>query len=288
MSSFSRSRLSWGFISQLRQIGKLACLSLGFLYGGYAEGLQAEESLQTSNEEARIQAQERLFLQKRLLAQEKMGARYEALRKSLASVGFSYGDDVFLRIIKARRHLELWMRPKGSQLAFKKVKIYRILALSGKLGPKKQQGDLQAPEGFYEVTQEALNPKSQYYLSFDIGYPNAFDRSMGYTGSLIMVHGDAKSRGCFAIGDEGIKEVYLLVQEALKYHQKIAVHVYPFDFTPSQMQKAKESPHYKFWCFLSHPWHYMERTKRLPSIEHREKSLFFKEGGLSFTPENKL
>src|SRR5438477_12608809 len=33
----------------------------------------------------------------------------------------------------------------------------------------------QAPEGFYQVTSEQLNPNSRHHLSFNLGFPNAFD-----------------------------------------------------------------------------------------------------------------
>src|SRR5437588_7803382 len=49
-----------------------------------------------------------------------------------------------------------------------------------------------------------------YYLSFNIGYPNAFDKALGRTGSQLMVHGDCSSRGCYAMTDEQIAEIYSL------------------------------------------------------------------------------
>ena len=208
------------------------------------------------------------------------------LTLALNQTGVTWGDEVFLRIIKSEKELEVWMRPRGVSTSFQKVKGYPILAMSGEWGPKKREGDEQAPEGFYSTDSRALNPNSKYHLSFNVGYPNAFDRAMGYTGSFIMVHGKACSIGCFAIGDEGIEEVYGLVEEALKKGQaKVAIHIYPFIPTEGTFLWAANSPHLPFWQFLAQTWHYTEQTGLVPSIEMEGKSLYFKEGGLRYSPE---
>ena len=87
-------------------------------------------------------------------------------------------------------------------------KTYPICSYSGGLGPKIQQGDRQAPEGFYLVSLEQLNPRSKYYLAFNVGFPNAYDRAYGRTGSNIMVHGDCTSSGCYAMTDAVMEEIY--------------------------------------------------------------------------------
>ena len=95
-------------------------------------------------------------------------------------------------------------------------KTYPICSYSGGLGPKVSQGDRQAPEGFYLVSQEQMNPRSKYHLSFNVGFPNAYDRAYGRTGQDIMVHGDCTSAGCYAMTDAVIEEIFILAREALQ------------------------------------------------------------------------
>ena len=95
------------------------------------------------------------------------------------------------------------------------LKTYPICRWSGDLGPKKKEGDRQAPEGFYTITPGQMNPNSNYYLAFNTGYPNAYDRAWGRTGSELMVHGDCSSRGCYAMTDEQIQEIYALARDSL-------------------------------------------------------------------------
>ena len=107
---------------------------------------------------------------------------------------------------KKESELEVWKR--GSNGKYALLKTYPICRWSGQLGPKIREGDRQVPEGFYTVTPGQMNPNSAYYLSFDTGYPNAYDRSFGRTGGDIMVHGSCSSRGCFAMTDQNIAEIY--------------------------------------------------------------------------------
>ena len=95
------------------------------------------------------------------------------------------------------------------------LKTYPICRWSGELGPKIKEGDRQAPEGFYTITPAQMNPNSQFYLSFNMGYPNAFDKAHGRTGAHLMVHGDCSSRGCYAMTDDQIGEIYALARESL-------------------------------------------------------------------------
>lgn len=167
-----------------------------------------------------------------------------------------WGRSVFIRIIKEERVLELWLEHEGSWELFHS---YPIAGMSGELGPKEQEGDGQAPEGFYRALPTALNPKSLYYLSFNIGYPNQYDREHGRTGSHIMVHGSNVSIGCFAMTDAGIEEIYTLVAEALRAGQSyVPVQVYPFRMTEQRMQKEAASPHYAFWQHLLPGWLHTE------------------------------
>src|SRR5438128_9509093 len=115
------------------------------------------------------------------------------LERALQARGLRYGAPIFLRLFKASRELEMWVEG-GAR--FHLFRTYKICAYSGGLGPKQQEGDLQSPEGFYAVTPERLNPDSNYHLSFDLGYPNAYDQAYGRTGDAVMIHGNCVSAGC--------------------------------------------------------------------------------------------
>jgi hypothetical protein len=146
------------------------------------------------------------------------------------------GSPVFVRIFKREGSLELYVKKAGR---FTLKKRFDVCKMSGRIGPKLKSGDYQAPEGFYAVTANQLNPNSQYHLAFNVGYPNAFDRQKGRTGSAIMVHGDCVSIGCFAMTNKGIEEIYGYVAAALKGGQReVPVHIFPFRMTASAMAGA--------------------------------------------------
>lgn len=184
----------------------------------------------------------------------------EARQHVEAELKEHFGKPVFLRIIKEDYELELWLQePDGKWLLFD---TYEIAAMSGELGPKTKEGDEQAPEGFYRVLPHAMNPRSMYHLSFNIGYPNAYDRSMGRTGSYIMVHGSDVSIGCFAMTDPIIEEIYTLVNEAFRAGVKsVPVQVYPFRMTEERMREEASHQHFEFWQHLLPGWQYTEQHK---------------------------
>jgi len=142
--------------------------------------------------------------------------------------------------------LELYVRSGSGE--YQLFKRYPVRNYSGILGPKRKQGDGQAPEGFYSVGPEALNPNSGYVLSFDLGYPNAFDKAHGRTGSLLMVHGKKVSEGCYAMGDD-ISEIYTILESALEHGQKkIPVHAFPFPLTQENLARTPSThPEKDFW-----------------------------------------
>ncbi len=161
------------------------------------------------------------------------------LRAELSAMGFAPGDPIFIRIFKESQELELWMKPKNKP-RYELWMRWPIPGLSGHLGPKLAEGDYQNPEGFYDVSADALNPLSVCHLSFNTGFPNAYDQSLGRTGSWIMVHGGHCSVGCFAMTDPVIEEIYLLAEAALKNGQPtFPVHVFPFRMTKERMAEAK-------------------------------------------------
>ena len=109
---------------------------------------------------------------------------------------------ILVRLFKEEAELEVWKKDRNGEFAL--LNTYPICRWSGDLGPKIKEGDRQAPEGFYTITPGQMNPNSNYYLAFNTGYPNTFDRAWGRTGSELMVHGDCSSRGCYAMTDEQI------------------------------------------------------------------------------------
>lgn len=184
----------------------------------------------------------------------------QAKRSTAAKLFGCLGRPVFIRIIKEERLLELWLQaPKSG--SWELFASYNIAGMSGKLGPKQREGDMQAPEGFYRVSLSALNPASRYYLSFNIGYPNRYDSALGRTGSHIMVHGSNVSIGCFAMTDPGIEEIYTLVAEALRAGQAyVPVQIYPFRMSAERIKECEDSPHYSFWLHLLPGWQHTERS----------------------------
>ncbi|BBG61448.1 Uncharacterized protein conserved in bacteria [Providencia rustigianii] len=169
-------------------------------------------------------------------------------------------SSIFIQIFKQEGVLELYQ--KASDGKFKLVKTYPICKFSGGLGPKKIEGDLKSPEGFYQITAEQLNPNSQFYRSINLGFPNDFDKAQGYTGNYLMIHGSCVSTGCYAMTDKSMGEIYQTVERALQNGQPIIdVNIYPFRMTKTNMLRYRNSSHYAFWKQLQPAYDYFERTK---------------------------
>jgi murein L,D-transpeptidase YafK len=184
------------------------------------------------------------------------------LSQKLAEKGLKRGQPVFVRIMKESSELELWM-DRGDQWVM--LHAYPVCRWSGALGPKLKEGDGQAPEGFYMVTRRALNPNSSYHLSFNLGFPNAYDAAHGRTGSFLMVHGDCLSIGCYAMTDAGIEEIYGLVEAALKAGQQtVPVHVFPFRMTEANMARHKGHRWAEYWTNLKEGWDLFEQKREPP------------------------
>lgn len=190
------------------------------------------------------------------------------------------GRHVFLRIHKNGNEagrLECWLKEPEKD-TYELFKTYRIAYFSGNLGPKTRQGDNQAPEGFYHISRARMNPASSYHLSMDIGYPNGFDRALGRTGSLIMIHGKAVSVGCFAMTDASIEQIYTLVDAALKSGQPfVRVHCFPFPMTGENLRRHPKSEHLGFWENLQEGWDWFEFHRRPPSVHFADGRYRFSE-----------
>jgi murein L,D-transpeptidase YafK len=190
-----------------------------------------------------------------------------ALKAEMSSKSMSPSAPILVRIFKQESELEIWKR--GRNGTFAHLKTYPMCRWSGKLGPKKQSGDRQAPEGFYHVSAGMLNPKSQYYLSFNLGYPNRLEAALGYTGEALMVHGACSSSGCYALTDEGVAEIYAVAREALRGGQgSFQVQAFPFRMTPENMAKNRNDPNFAFWSDLKQGYDIFEVTRRQPKVSH--------------------
>jgi murein L,D-transpeptidase YafK len=190
-----------------------------------------------------------------------------ALKAEMSRKSMSPSAPILVRIFKQESELEIWKRGRNGTFAL--LKTYPMCRWSGKLGPKKQTGDRQAPEGFYHVSAGMLNPKSQYYLSFNLGYPNRLESALGYTGEALMVHGACSSSGCYALTDEGVAEIYAVAREALRGGQgSFQVQAFPFRMTPENMAKNRNDPNFAFWSDLKQGYDIFEVTRRQPKVSH--------------------
>lgn len=193
-----------------------------------------------------------------------------ALQRDLGTLGLRLGNPVFVRIFKREGELELWMA--GRDGGYRLFRTYPICRYSGELGPKRRQGDNQAPEGFYRVARGQLNPASRYHLAFNLGYPNAYERAHGHTGDFLMVHGSCVSIGCYAMGDAAIEEIYTLVDAALQAGQPaFEVHAFPFRLDDAALAAERGSPWFDFWSELKPGYDAFERARRPPRVVVRDR-----------------
>ena len=183
----------------------------------------------------------------------------------MAARNTSPGAPLLMRLYKKESELEVWKKARDGRYVL--LKTFPICRWSGQLGPKTQQGDRQAPEGFYTVTPGQMNPNSAYYLSFNIGYPNAYDRAHGATGAHLMVHGTCSSAGCFAMTDPAIRELYALAREAFAGGQRaFQFHSYPFRMTAQNMARYRSDTNMPFWRQLKEGSDRFEATGLEPTI----------------------
>jgi murein L,D-transpeptidase YafK len=191
-----------------------------------------------------------------------------ALEHDLQSAGLRLGAPLFLRICKDESTLEAFL---DDGRRFTHFRSFPICAWSGALGPKLREGDGQSPEGFYTVRPRQLNPASQFHLSFDLGFPNAFDRAHGRTGSYLMVHGRCVSIGCYAMTDPVIEVIWALLRAALASGQQaVPVHAFPFRMDAADAEaRIAASDHADFWGQLRTGWQAFEATGLPPRISVR-------------------
>ena len=183
----------------------------------------------------------------------------------MEQVGTTKEAPTLIRAYKKEAELEVWkMRPDGRYVH---LKTFPMCRWSGQLGPKTREGDRQVPEGFYTINPSQLNPNSSYYLAFNVGYPNAYDRALGHTGGTIMVHGVCSSMGCFSMTDRQIGEIYAIVRTSLNAGQNaVQMQSYPFHMTAENLVKHRLDPNIAFWKQLKEGNDHFEVTKQEPTV----------------------
>lgn len=188
--------------------------------------------------------------------------------------GMTRTSPVMVRIFKEEGVLEVWKQKNNGR--YDMISSYEICKWSGKLGPKFVEGDRQAPEGFYTVYPGQMNPNSQYYLAFNMGFPNAYDRAHGRTGQHLMVHGACSSAGCYSMTDEQVSEIYAFGRDAFVGGQRaFQIQAFPFRMTAANMARYRNDSNYEFWKMLKQGYDAFEVTKVPPKVDVCEKRYVF-------------
>ena len=209
-----------------------------------------------------------------------------ALVQSMRAKGMSTTAPIMVRIFKEEATLEVWKQKDNGR--YDLATSYDICKWSGKLGPKFTEGDRQAPEGFYTVRPHQMNPQSSYHLSFNIGFPNAYDRAHGRTGQHLMVHGACSSAGCYSMTDEQVEQIYAFARDAFKGGQTdFQIQAFPFRMTAANMARYQDDPNYEFWTMLKEGYDHFEITKVPPKVDVCGKRYVFNQiapAGTAFSP----
>ncbi len=184
---------------------------------------------------------------------------------SMTAKGTDKNAPMLIRAFKKEAELEIWKQKADGHYVY--LKTFPMCRWSGQLGPKVREGDRQVPEGFYAVTPGQMNPNSAYYLSFNVGYPNAYDRVWGHTGGSIMVHGICSSAGCFSMTDKQIEEIYAIARESFAGGQRaIQMQSLPFRMTAENLAKHRLDPNMAFWRELKKGSDYFDVSKLEPPV----------------------
>jgi murein L,D-transpeptidase YafK len=196
------------------------------------------------------------------------------LETLFADHGMTYPPQrVLLRAFKHEATLELWAAETAGQ-ALTLVNSYAICKSSGVLGPKRRYGDLQVPEGVYEIHR--YNAWSGFHMSLRVDYPNASDRIRGVRGQLggaIMVHGDCVTIGCIPIEDKPIEQVFLTVLDASRAGKKrVPIHIFPAKMSEAGMKflekhAAGDRDLLTLWRELQPIYQAFEDTQVIPDVE---------------------
>jgi murein L,D-transpeptidase YafK len=126
------------------------------------------------------------------------------------------------RVVVRKGERRLYLMHGNSML-----RSYRVALGLNPVGPKEQEGDSRTPEGHYQLTRR--NPRSEYFLSIQVSYPNDRDlqrarRNRLTPGGAIMIHGLPNelrreptyyekrdwTDGCIAVSDSDMLEIWLM------------------------------------------------------------------------------
>ena len=183
----------------------------------------------------------------------------------MAKLDTTPSSPTLIRTYKMESELEIWKMKSNGEYAL--LKTYPMCRWSGQLGPKKKEGDMQVPEGFYPIAPGQMNPNSHYYLAFNVGYPNAYDRAYGRTGGTVMVHGVCSSAGCFSMTDEQVADIYAIARDSFRGGQReIQLQSYPFHMTAENLAKFRLDPNIDFWKDLKNGSDHFEVVKQEPPV----------------------
>ena len=207
--------------------------------------------------------------------------RLDDIRELFRQVQMDYPpDQVLMRVFKDEDVLELWVKPK-SQPQFVHLKDYSICMRSGHLGPKRRQGDLQVPEGFYSII--SYNPVSSYHLAMLVSYPNRSDdirKSGTRAGGAICIHGDCVTIGCIPMTDRWIEELYLICLDTSTFSKKpTLVHIFPGRLDGEHWKELKrlysQDPKLiSFWEELKKGYDIFEQTNMPPRYRISSKGKY--------------
>ncbi|OJY34679.1 MAG: hypothetical protein BGP06_17655 [Rhizobiales bacterium 65-9] len=179
--------------------------------------------------------------------------------------GMTKSDPILIRSFKQEAELEVWKKARDGKYAL--LKTFPICRWSGQLGPKVREGDRQAPEGYYPISPAQMNPNSSYHLSFDMGFPNAYDRQHGRSGKFLMVHGACSSAGCYSMTDKQVQDIYALVRDAQGGGQRaVQMQAFPFRMTAENLAKHRYNPNIAFWKNLKEGSDYFEVAHEEPRV----------------------
>ncbi len=194
----------------------------------------------------------------------------------MKSKGMSTSSPIMVRLFKEEGQFEVW-KQKGEG-GYGLVATYPICKWSGQLGPKFIEGDRQAPEGFYTIRPSQMNPQSKYYLSFNIGFPNAYDQAHNRTGANLMVHGACSSSGCYSMNDAQVAQIYAFARDAFRGGQEaFQLQAFPFRMTAANMARYRNDPNYDFWRMLKQGYDQFEIAHLPPKVDVCEGRYVFNE-----------
>lgn len=218
--------------------------------------------------------------------EESFRRKEDTLRKQFSALKLEWpAKYLYIRSFKYDSKLEVWVKNEHKE-NYQLFKTYKVCALAGSLGPKRLEGDYQVPEGFYYINE--FNPRSSYYLSLGLNYPNLSDMVLSDSlrpGGDIYIHGSCVTVGCIPLTDQQIDELYILAAHAKSQGQDyIPVHIFPIRY---DVQKSinylenltKDDPELrKFTDRLGDAFDYFEKHRQLPVIMVDDKGEYFVNG----------